>query len=118
MNMALTLSDLDRKAKLSSLWIFVFFNMIFRDRHEFGRAGFLEEMMTGVVNGVQIRLRLYTMEPDLELGIGHSRHGKLLERMLAPQASGVAIQCNNTAGSKAYRVGDLRSPTRNELPAE
>jgi hypothetical protein len=28
--------------------------MIFRDLHEFGRSGFLEEMMTGVVNGVQI----------------------------------------------------------------
>lgn len=28
--------------------------MIFRDLHEFGRPGFLEEMMTGVVNGVQI----------------------------------------------------------------
>jgi hypothetical protein len=39
---------------LSSLWVFVFLNFIFRDLHEFGRAGFLEEMMTGVVNGVQI----------------------------------------------------------------
>lgn len=28
--------------------------MIFRDLHELGRAGFLEEIMTGVVNGVQI----------------------------------------------------------------
>ena len=28
--------------------------MIFRDLHEFGRPGFLEEIMTGIVNGVQI----------------------------------------------------------------
>lgn len=54
MDTTLTLSHLDKKAKLSSLWVFIFLNMIFRDLHEFGRAGFLEEMMTGVVNGVQI----------------------------------------------------------------
>lgn len=52
--MSTTLNNLDKRAKLSSLWVFVFFNMIFRDLHESGRAGFLEEMMTGVVNGVQI----------------------------------------------------------------
>ena len=54
MNTTLTMNDLDKRAKLSSLWIFVFLNMIFRDLHELGRAGFLEEIMTGVVNGVQI----------------------------------------------------------------
>lgn len=54
MNTTLTMNDLDKRAKISSLWVFVFLNMIFRDLHEFGRAGFLEEMMTGVVNGVQI----------------------------------------------------------------
>ncbi|MEA3278020.1 MAG: DUF6326 family protein [Pseudomonadota bacterium] len=36
------------------MWVFVFLNMIFRDLHEFGRTGFLEEVMTGVVNGVQV----------------------------------------------------------------
>jgi len=54
MNTKLTMNYLDKRAKLSSLWVFVFLNMIFRDLHEFGRAGFLEEVMTGVVNGVQI----------------------------------------------------------------
>jgi hypothetical protein len=54
MNTALTMEDLDRRAKLSSLWVFVFFNMIFRDLHEFGRPGFLEEVKSGVVNGVQV----------------------------------------------------------------
>ena len=54
MNMTLTMNDLDKRAKLSSLWLFVFLNMIFRDLHEFGRPGFLEEVMTGVVNGVQV----------------------------------------------------------------
>ena len=45
---------IDMKALLSTLWIFILFNVIFRDLHEFGRPGFIEEMMTGVVNGVQI----------------------------------------------------------------
>ncbi len=39
---------------LSTLWIFILLNMVFRDLHQLGKAGFLEEMMTGVVNGVKI----------------------------------------------------------------
>ena len=54
MNTTLTMNDLDKRAKLSSLWVFVFFSMIFRDLHEFGRPGFLEEVMSGVVGGVQV----------------------------------------------------------------
>jgi hypothetical protein len=42
---------LDMKAKLSTLWIFVLLNVIFRDIHELFRPGFLAEMMTGTVNG-------------------------------------------------------------------
>ena len=53
MNTALTMSDFDKRAKITSLWIFVFFNVIFRDLHELGRPGFLEEVVTCVVNGVQ-----------------------------------------------------------------
>ena len=45
---------LDRKAKLSTLWIFVLFNVIFRDIHELFRPGLLEQMMAGSVNGVQV----------------------------------------------------------------
>ena len=46
--------EIDKKALLSTLWIFVLLNIIFRDIHEFFRAGLLEEMMTGVVNGNQV----------------------------------------------------------------
>jgi hypothetical protein len=48
------MNDLDKRLKLSALWVYVFLNMIFRDLHQFGHDGFIEEMMTGVVNGVQI----------------------------------------------------------------
>ena len=34
------MNDLDKRAKLSSLWVYVFLNMIFRDLHELGRPGF------------------------------------------------------------------------------
>jgi hypothetical protein len=42
------------KAFLSTLWMFVLFNIVFRDIHEIFRPGFLEEVMTGTVNGVQM----------------------------------------------------------------
>jgi hypothetical protein len=54
MNAVLKNNELDMKLKFLALWIFVFLNMIFRDLHEFGRPGLIQEMMTGVVNGVQI----------------------------------------------------------------
>ena len=39
------------KAKLSALWLFFLFNIIFRDIHEFVEPGFIEEIMTGTANG-------------------------------------------------------------------
>ncbi len=42
------------KIKLSTLWIVVLFNMLFRDLHEFARTGFLEEMLAMTSNGAQI----------------------------------------------------------------
>ena len=48
------LITMDMKAKLSTLWIFVLLNIIFRDIHELFRPGLLAEMMTGTVNGIQM----------------------------------------------------------------
>ena len=42
------------KSKLSTLWVFILFNSLFRDVHELFRPGVLEEMQAGVVNGTQI----------------------------------------------------------------
>ncbi len=39
---------------LSTLWIFILLNMIFRDLHQLGKKDFLVEIMSGVVNGVEI----------------------------------------------------------------
>ncbi|MTI38564.1 DUF6326 family protein [Fulvivirga lutimaris] len=39
---------------LSTLWVFVLLNIIFRDLHQFVKSGFIEEIMTGFVNGIKI----------------------------------------------------------------
>lgn len=49
-----TSNTTDRKAILSTLWIFILMNMIFRDLHELPRPGLLAEVLTGYVNGVQM----------------------------------------------------------------
>lgn len=54
MNTNQTLAIMDMQAKLSTLWIFVALNVLFRDIHEFFRPGLLAEITAGIVNGVQI----------------------------------------------------------------
>lgn len=39
---------------LSTLWIFVLLNIVFRDLHQFVKSGSIEEIMTGTVNGIKI----------------------------------------------------------------
>lgn len=56
-----TILMLDMKAKLSTLWIFVLFNITFRDIHEILKPAFLEEVMTGTVNGVQLTDSLFLL---------------------------------------------------------
>ena len=45
---------IETQTLLSTLWIFVLLNMIFRDLHQLGKPGFIQEIMSGVVNGVKI----------------------------------------------------------------
>lgn len=39
---------------LSTLWIFVILNIFARDFHELGRPGMLQQVMSGVVDGITI----------------------------------------------------------------
>ena len=48
------INHLALKTKLSTLWIVVLFNMLFRDIHEFARTGYLEELLALTSNGAQI----------------------------------------------------------------
>ncbi|MFT5195108.1 MAG: Sec-independent protein secretion pathway component TatC [Candidatus Promineifilaceae bacterium] len=51
-------AGIDTKVLLSTLWLFVLLNMIFRDIHEIGTVDFLEQAMTGVFNGTVITDKL------------------------------------------------------------
>ena len=39
---------------LSTLWIFVLLNIIFRDLHQMIKVGYMEEILNGTVNGITI----------------------------------------------------------------
>lgn len=45
------LAMLNMKTSLATLWTFRLFNVVFKDIHEFFRPGFLDELMTGTMNG-------------------------------------------------------------------
>ncbi|MEM7537164.1 MAG: DUF6326 family protein [Chloroflexota bacterium] len=45
---------IEPKMLLSTLWIFILFNMLFRDVHEMATREFLEEALTGIMNGTVI----------------------------------------------------------------
>ena len=44
----------DTYTKLAALWLFILLNIIFRDLHQFVMPGFLETIMTGRFNGMEI----------------------------------------------------------------
>ena len=44
----------EMKAKLSTLWIFIMFNMVFADIFSFMYPGFLQQTMTGNADGTQV----------------------------------------------------------------
>jgi len=45
---------IEAQTLLSTLWVFILFNIIFRDLHQLGKAGFIEEIMSGSVNGIKL----------------------------------------------------------------
>ncbi|BCO20603.1 hypothetical protein KUC3_34600 [Alteromonas sp. KC3] len=47
-------NSINQKLQFSSLWVFVLFNTLFRDIHEFLRPGVIENMNLGLSNGVQV----------------------------------------------------------------
>ena len=54
MNEALAQERASTKTVLSTLWIFVLLNIFARDMHELARPGLLQQVMTGVIDGVTI----------------------------------------------------------------
>ena len=54
MNDATAQERTNTRTVLSTLWIFVLLNLFARDIHELGRPGMLQQVMTGVIDGVTI----------------------------------------------------------------
>lgn len=67
MNLQKQILAIETKAKLSTLWIFVLFNVIFRDLHEFARPGFIEELMNGQVSEQMLLLAGFMIEVPIAM---------------------------------------------------
>ena len=50
----MTYSNTNPRILLSILWVFIILNFFARDIHELGRPGMLEQMMSGIIDGVVI----------------------------------------------------------------
>lgn len=61
MTTAARLDELKTQALLSTLWVVTLLNVVFRDIHEFVRPGFLEEVMTGSLNGTELTPELFLL---------------------------------------------------------
>ena len=48
------MEKIDTNTKLSALWLFILLNIIFRDLHQFGNKPFLEMLLTGTYNGIEV----------------------------------------------------------------
>jgi len=62
MNLQTRMLPLETKAKLSALWVFFLFNMIFRDLHELAKPEYLEELINGQVSELMLLLAGFIIE--------------------------------------------------------
>ena len=67
MNLQKQLLTLETKAKLSTLWIFVLFNVIFRDLHELAKPEYLEELINGQVSELMLLLAGFMIEVPIAM---------------------------------------------------
>jgi hypothetical protein len=50
----MTYNNANPRLLLSILWVFIILNFFARDIHELGRPGMLEQMMSGIIDGVVV----------------------------------------------------------------
>ena len=67
MNLQKRTLTLETKAKLSTLWVFLLFNIIFRDLHELAKPEYLEELMNGQVSEVMVLLAGFVIEVPIAM---------------------------------------------------
>jgi MFS family permease len=77
---------------LSTLWLFILLNVIFRDFHQLGMAWYLESLLTGYQNGVRITEEIMLMAGVLvQVPIGMVLLSHLLTREWLRRATFVAV---------------------------
>ncbi|ASC70620.1 hypothetical protein XM38_015600 [Halomicronema hongdechloris C2206] len=67
MNLQKQMLTMETKAKLSTLWIFVLLNVIFRDLHELAKPEYLEELMNGQVTEQMLLLAGFMIEVPIAM---------------------------------------------------
>ena len=86
------MDTIDTKTKLSALWLFILLNIIFRDLHQFGRKGFIEMLMTGTYNGIEVTEELMLLGGFLaEVPIAMVLFSLLLTRRICRPVTFVAV---------------------------
>ncbi len=101
------MEKLDIRLQLSALWLFVLLNIIFRDLHQFAMKPFLEMLLTGTYNGMEITEELMLLGGVLaEVPISMVPLSLLLSRRFArPVTFGAAFITTATLVSSV--PGDL-----------
>lgn len=92
------MKKLDPHTLLSSLWLFILLNIIFRDFHQLGMAWYLESLLTGYQNGVEITDEIMLMAGILvQVPIGMVLISQVLNRTWLRRATFLAVPIT-TAG--------------------
>ena len=55
------IEQLERRALLSALWMFVLLNFIFRDLHEIAKADFLADALNGIYDGREVTEAMFLL---------------------------------------------------------
>jgi len=93
---------------LSTLWLFVLLNIIFRDLHQLGSEGFLEQLMSGNVNGVELTEGLALIGGILaEIPILMVLLSRILPNKANKWANGVAVAITLAVFATALSSADL-----------
>jgi hypothetical protein len=82
----------DTHTLLSGLWLFILLNVIFRDFHQLGMAWYLESLLTGYQNGVEITDEIMLMAGILvQVPIGMVLLSHVLARPWLRRATFIAV---------------------------
>jgi hypothetical protein len=114
------MDKIDTKTKLSALWLFILLNIIFRDLHQFGNKPFLEMLLSGTYNGIEVTEELMLLGGFLaEVPIAMVLFSLLLTRRIGRPVTFVAafitaatlVSSADTRLLRAERHGRRVSPS-------